>query len=75
MAELEEDEDMFDVDISVCPIDEKSGWTSIELENLEEFRKELELPTVTKDNIQAYDDLSLGTFARLRGSSYVAGLR
>lgn len=72
---LTEDEDAFDVDISVCPADETSGWTPIELETLEELREELEVPTVTEGNVQAFDDFSLGTFARLRGSDYVAGLR
>ena len=72
---MTEEDDPFDVDISVCPKDESSGWTEIELEHLEDHRAELELPTVTDGNIQAFDDMCLGTFGRTRGSHYVAGLR
>ena len=68
-------EDPFEVDIDICPPDTSSGWSQIDLENLDELREELQIPVVTENNIEAYDDLGIGTFARVRGSDYVAGLR
>lgn len=54
---------VYEVDISCVPANESDGWTEIELKDLEDMRKDLQLPELpVEDYIEALNNFCLGTY-------------